>query len=140
MIELPNESAKIQRMRELYQEMEPDCFYKNHYELAKLTHSQGITAADWKEFLTIPSVSEYVEQELTMLIRAEQRALFKDISKNSRSVGLAQMINALQKTVDGNATKTGPIFIYTYVPVNEQEQHAENVRKLDTDPFRVRNE
>ena len=64
------------------------------------------------------------------------RKLLKDISSNSRSVGTAQMLTALNKMLETTNTKEGPIFIYTYVPPNIKESNSGNVRILKKDPFR----
>ena len=46
---------------------------------------------------------------------------------NSKSVGQAQLINALVKIDEAAANKTGPVFIYSYVPLNEEQKYAPNV-------------
>jgi hypothetical protein len=134
MIALPGQPEHIQALREIYNGMEPDVFYKNHWELSKLTKH---TPQEWKEFLMLPAVAEYIDQELNILIETEKRAILKDISKNQRSVGTSQMLNAVDKILNANASRTGPAFIYTYVPLNESEQHAPNVVRLEKDPFRI---
>ena len=46
---------------------------------------------------------------------------------NSKSVGQAQLINSLIKIDEAVSNKTGPVFIYTYVPLNEEQKFAPNV-------------
>ncbi len=134
MIELPGASKRIQDMRDVYEAKEPEVFFQNHWELAKTT---DYTAAEWKQFLMLPAVSEYISQELNMLIETQRRAILKDLSKNQRSVGTAQLLNALDKVLAGSELRSGPVFIYTYVPLNDQEAKAPNVKELTTDPFRT---
>lgn len=134
MIELPNAPERVQELRDIYEAMEPDVFYKNHWDLAKDT---GITAQEWKHFLMLPAVAEYVSQELNMLIENQRRAILRDLNKNQRSVGTAQILNALDKVLSGTNTRDGPIFIYSYVPLNEQERTAPNVIELKRDPFKT---
>lgn len=107
----------------------------NHYDFAEVT---VITDPQlWKEFLQLEPVSEYITEEFNAIQDSELRKLILDIN-NSSSVGKAQLINALQKQLKehSNAKKTGPAFIYTYVPLNVEEQNAENVEVLKHDPFR----
>ena len=134
MIELPGAPANIQKMRDIYESMEPDVFYKNHWELAAISK---MPASEWKQFLLLPPVAEYISQELNILIETKRRAILKDLDKNQRSVGTAQILNALDKVITGDGARTGPVFIYTYVPLNEQEVNAPNVVELQKDPFRV---
>ena len=108
----------------------------NHYDFAELSEVTD-DPQDWKEFLQIEPVSEYITEEFNAIQDSELRKLILDIN-NSSSVGKAQLINALQKQLKEHADdkKTGPAFIYTYVPLNPEEQNAENVEVLDHDPFR----
>lgn len=134
MIALPNAPASIQKMRDIYETLEPDVFYKNHWQLSAMTN---IPASEWKQFLLLPAVAEYISQELNLLIETQRRTILKDLDKNQRSVGTAQILNALDKVIAGDGTRSGPVFIYTYVPLNEQEINAPNVTELTKDPFRV---
>jgi hypothetical protein len=134
MIELPGAPEAYQKMRDIYETMEPEVFYKNHWQLAAMTN---IPASEWKQFLLLPPVAEYISQEFNLLIETQRRTILKDLDKNQRSVGTAQILNALDKVIAGDGTRTGPVFIYTYVPLNAQEANAPNVVELTRDPFRV---
>jgi len=108
----------------------------NHYDFAEVSEVTE-DPQDWKEFLQIESVSEYITEEFNAIQDSELRKLILDIN-NSSSVGKAQLINALQKQLKEHADdkKTGPAFIYTYVPLNPEEKNASNVEVLKNDPFR----
>lgn len=111
----------------------------NHYDFAEVTDIDD--PQEWKEFLQIEPIAEYITEEFNAIQDSELRKLILDIN-NSSSVGKAQLINALQKQLKENAgsEKSGPAFIYTYVPLNPEEQHADNVEVLDSDPFRTASE
>lgn len=108
----------------------------NHYDFAEISEVTD-DPQEWKAFLQIEPVSEYITEEFNAIQDSELRKLILDIN-NSSSVGKAQLINALQKQLKEHANdqKTGPAFIYTYVPLNPEEQNAENVEVLKDDPFR----
>ena len=108
----------------------------NHYDFAEISKVTN-DPQDWKEFLQIEPVSEYITEEFNAIQDSELRKLILDIN-NSSSVGKAQLINALQKQLKEHADdkKTGPAFIYTYVPLNPEERNADNVEVLQNDPFR----
>lgn len=108
----------------------------NHYDFAEVSRVTD-NPQDWKEFLQIEPIAEYITEEFNAIQDSELRKLILDIN-NSSSVGKAQLINALQKQLKEHADdkKTGPAFIYTYVPLNPEECNAENVEVLSNDPFR----
>lgn len=116
----------------IYKKLGDGAFAMNHYDLAKITdiHDSEI----WKVFLMDPKVSDWIQEELALVQASELNKLLSNISK-SNSVGRAQLINALTKLKDGVSQKDGPTFIYMYVPLDEQQEHAPNVVKLNQDPF-----
>lgn len=109
----------------------------NHYDFAEVSDVSS-DPQEWKEFLQIEPISEYISEEFNAIQDSELRKLILDIN-NSSSVGKAQLINALQKQLKENAgsEKTGPAFIYSYVPLNPEERTADNVEVLENDPFRT---
>ncbi len=108
-----------------------DAFYKTHYELSELT---AFDALSWRKFLTHPKVTDWLNQEMALVQQAKLRSLMKDLDNNSKSTGLPQLINALSNQVDKKTKNAdGPIFIYTYVPLNKQEINAPNVQLAETD-------
>ena len=61
--------------------------------------------------------------------------MLKDVDTN-KNTGQAQLLNTLLNQTKQNNKKEGPVFIYTQIPLNEAEQHAENVVMVDgIDPF-----
>lgn len=108
----------------------------NHYDFAEVTSVND--PQEWKEFLQIPPISEYITEEFNAIQDSELRKLIMNISDSS-SVGKAQLINAMQKQLkeNENSGKTGPAFIYCYVPLNDEEINADNVEVLDRDPFKT---
>lgn len=117
---------------EQFMALEAKAISMNHYDLARITTVQDVSL--WKKFLTDPEVSAYIEQEAAILAQTELRKLAQDVS-DSRSVGQAQLINAMSKLTDTKTTKEGPIFIYTYVPLSANQLQAENVVVEDHDLF-----
>lgn len=115
-----------------YKRLGETAFAMNHYDLAKTTDVHD--AETWKIFLMEPKVADWIQEELSILQNSELNKLLANISK-SRSVGQAQLINALTKLKDGVLQKDGPVFVYMYVPLDAQQEHADNIVKLDADPF-----
>lgn len=114
----------------IFLSLKEDGLFLSHYQLAECTKIQD--AFIWKEFLMDPKTVDYVTSEMNIIRTA---AINKMVSKapNSNSVGQSQLINALQKLDEKAAHKEGPVFIYSYVPLNREQKQAPNVRTVDTD-------
>lgn len=101
----------------------------SHYQLAQMTDITD--AIMWKEFLIDPRTADYVASEMQIIRSAAINEMVQK-APNSRSVGQSQLINALQKLDESASHKEGPVFIYSYVPLNEQQKAAPNVRICDS--------
>lgn len=123
-----------QKLLKEFKNKAPECFAYHHYDLAKFT---SIKDPDlWRDFLKEPDVKDWINEERNLMNSAELQKLLTDIS-NSNSIGQAQIINALQKLTEktDKINENGPKFIYTYIPLNEQQKQADNVIVLNNDPF-----
>lgn len=122
--------------QELWNEIQKygqDALAWNHYELASKTAINNPVV--WKSFLQQPDVIEWIESENDLIQSAELRRLIQNIGKN-KSTAQSQALSVLLKATEGQDSKAdGPIFIYTYVPLNPEQEAAINVHKLDKDPF-----
>lgn len=107
----------------------------NHYEFFKETGEFSVDV--WRTFLTLPAVEEWFEQERNLLQSTELAKLTTNLKTNS--VGQAQLISAYTRFQNDTKqnTNTGPIFIYSYVPLNQEQRHAPNVQELKEDIFFV---
>lgn len=105
----------------------------SHFDLAQMT---AITDTEpWIEFLKDPRVADSINEELTIYKEAQQRKLISRATTHDKSVGTAQMINALGKAMETETAKTGTMMIYSYVPLNAREAQAPNVRSESRDIF-----
>ena len=105
----------------------------NHYDLAK-EFPEETTSEDWKTFLTTTEVQEWIKSEVGMVQESELKKLVKNISQ-SRSVGQAQVMSTLSKLTETKLSKSGPVFIYSYVPLNPEEAQATNTQEEVEDVF-----
>lgn len=120
------------KMWQAFLETGKEGLYADHYKLTEIT---GLfTPSDWKEFLLQPPVVEHIRVEMELIRKAAINELFSKAG-DSNSVGKAQLMNAIAKYDEDNQAKEGPIFIYTYVPLNPEQAKADNVRQLTEDIF-----
>ena len=107
-----------------FTELGEKALYLNHYQLAMETRIKD--AIIWKIFLTDPRIADYISSEMSLIRNASINEIIHK-APNSKSVGQAQLINALVKIDESAANKNGPVFIYTYVPLNNEQKYAPNV-------------
>lgn len=107
-----------------FTELGEKALYLNHYQLAMETRIKD--AIVWKIFLTDPRIADYISSEMSLIRNASINEIIHK-APNSKSVGQAQLINALVKIDESAANKNGPVFIYTYVPLNNEQKYAPNV-------------
>lgn len=105
----------------------------NHYDLVLKTNIG--TPELWKEFLMETDVSEFIQQETAILQDAEFRNILLNTTREN-SVGRAQLINAMLSVSNKQQKKDGPIIIYSYIPLNEQQLKASNIEINKKDPFK----
>lgn len=123
----------LEECNEVFNNMDPEeAVYMNHYELAS---NSAITSEVWKKFVTHPEVSEWLMEEVELMKRSQYNKMIQNANNANRSVGAAQMINALDKSLNKQVTADGPAFIYTYVPVATNQRNAGNQRTEDEDIF-----
>ena len=83
----------------------------------------------------MPEVVEYIRVEMEIIRKAAMNELVANAG-DSNSVGKAQLLNAITKQDEDISVKDGPVFIYTYVPLNSEQEKAPNVFKEKTDIFK----
>ena len=116
-----------------YKNLGADALKSNHYALAAST---PITDPQlWKEFLMEPDVADFINQETALLQQAEFRNILLNTNKDA-SAGRAQLINAMMSVNQKQQKKDGPIVIYSYIPLNDEQIKAPNIEINKTDPFR----
>lgn len=123
----------FEELKELFSEGLPKTLAMNHYDLAQAY--PDTSSEEWREFLTNPEIEQWITTELSLIQNAELSKIITSINQHGNSVGRAQIINSLVKLQDNKSTKEGPIFIYTHVPLDKNEQQAPNTEKLKLNIF-----
>ena len=130
-IDFESHEKDMLSMQKAFNHIGLDALYMNHYELAdNSTHSP----LEWRVFLTDARVIEHLEQEQVLMQKVSIMKMLKDVDQ-TKSTATAQLMNTLINNVGQAKTKEGPIFIYTYIPLNKEERNAPNTFTADSDPF-----
>lgn len=122
-IDFKETETQFKDLQELFNALGQDALYLTHYELAERT---GESPISWKKFLMDPRVSAFIAEEMAMLEKIKAAVMLSTVDTN-KNTGQAQLLNTLLNRTKGNDKKEGPVFIYTQVPLNKQEQGAANV-------------
>lgn len=125
-IEFNEDETEFIELQELFNSIGQRALFMSHYELAEASDESPIK---WKKFLMDPRVSAFIAEEMDMLKRSKVAVMLKDVDTN-KNTGQAQLLNTLLNQTKGVERKEGPVFIYTQVPLNDQERHADNVREM----------
>ena len=107
-----------------FKQLGENALYLNHYQLAAETNIKD--PIRWKVFLTDPRIADYISSEMNLIRTASINKITHE-APNSKSVGQAQLINALVKIDETASDKSGPVFIYSYVPLNDEQAFAPNI-------------
>lgn len=122
-IAFKEEETELLRLQDLFNTVGTRALFMSHYELADETAESPIT---WKQFLMDPRVSAFIAEEMDMLKKSKVAVMLNQVDTN-KNTGQAQLLNTLLNQTKGSDKKEGPVFIYTYVPLNDQEVNAGNV-------------
>ena len=86
----------LHQMASIYQDNLPDSLYLNQYQLAE---QFGFTARQWNEFLKVPEVDLFIEQEVAQIAEiGARKALAKLISGDSDSSDIQAAREILSKS------------------------------------------
>lgn len=130
-IDFKESEQDLLELQELFNALDTEeAIFMNHYQLADIT---GQPADAWKRFLTHPGVVTWMSQELQLYKEYQLKQMIKNATDNDKSVGAAQMINSLTKSLIEDTVKTGPIIIYTHVPLTENQREGTTVETIELD-------
>lgn len=119
----------LTELQDLMNGIGQNALYMSHYELAEQT---GMSPISWKKFLLDPRVAAFISEEMDLLKRAKVSTMLSTVDTN-KNTGQAQLLNTLLNQTKNTNRKEGPVFIYTHIPLNSQEEHAPNVATNITD-------
>lgn len=128
-IEFKDNEELYKELEDLFNGIGSEALFLTHYELAERTATSPI---DWKNFLMDPRVNAFIAEEMEMLKRSKVAIMLNQVDTN-KNTGQSQLLNTLLNQTKVQETKEGPVFIYTQVPLNAEEQHAENVVIINAD-------
>lgn len=119
-IKFKDEETKFIELQDYFNNIGEQALFMSHYELAEVS---GESPIDWKQFLMDPRVVAFVAEEMDMLKKSKVAVMLSQVDTN-KNTGQAQLLNTLLNQTKASDRKEGPVFIYTQIPLNEEEEHA----------------
>ncbi len=123
----------------LNEQFYPDVLQWNHYELWQKS-GKMFTPEDWKRFRLHDKVDEWYTEEIILIAKQKQVKLLStagDRTSVADSQALNQVTSFLERNKQDNVEQVK--FIYSFVPLNENEEKAENVRVIKNIPIEIEN-
>lgn len=115
---------EFETLQKLFNGIGEQALYMNHYQLAEQTGESPIA---WKRFLMDQRVATLINEELELIKKSKVAVMLSQVDTN-KNTGQAQLLNTLLNQTKATDRKEGPVFIYTMVPLNTQEQGAKDVK------------
>lgn len=124
-----SQDHKLYYLQEAWNTLDPEtALTYSQFDLAKKT---DYSIEEWAKFLKDGQVASYLNEEIELYKQAQMRKLIQKATLNDKSVGTAQMLNAIGKTMDDDQAEQN-FFIYSYVPPTVNEGHSPLVRQEDS--------
>ena len=115
----------------------PECLEWSHYELWK-NSGKMFTPYEWKEWRLDQRVDDWYHSELLIIVQNRAVKLLSKAGDN-KSVGETQALTQVMNFLDKNkrTAKQETKFIYSFIPLNINEEAAENVKVLQNIPSEI---
>jgi hypothetical protein len=115
----------------------PTILQWNHYELWQKS-GKMFNPEDWKRFRLHDKVDEWYTEEIILIAKQKQVKLLStagDRTSVADSQALNQVTAFLERNKNDNVEQVK--IIYSFVPLNENEEKAENVRIINNIPTEI---
>ena len=110
---------------------------KTYYELWKSNTS--IELLVWRNFYTDSRVQAFYNLEFELGLKAKKNILLQQVGENKSTATNQALISILKREEDTEIeADSGKIFVYSFIPLNQQEEHADNVKILENIPKEIR--
>ena len=117
----------------------PEILKWSHIELFNASADKTLTILDWKSFLMDSRVQAWINDEIYLIMRSKTVSLLDKLG-DDRSTATVQALTALMKstTEEANKIDDGKIFIYSFMPLTNEERRLNNAQVLNSIPDEVR--
>lgn len=128
----------LQEYNKLYQQ-HPDLLNWDIRQIAMRSTNKNITISDWRNFLLDSRVQKWMSDEQYLKMQAKRNSLLDKVGDNN-STATVQALTAIMKATDDDQDRLedNHIYIYSFMPLTNEEERLNNAQVLDSIPDEVR--
>lgn len=117
----------------------PDIIGWNYPDLYKHSKDKELTITDWKLFILDSRVRTWINDEIYLINKTKQVELLNRVGTD-HSTATVQALTSLMKANEDedNRIDDSKIFIYSFMPLTDQERRLNNVNYLRAIPDEVK--
>lgn len=117
----------------------PDILQWNHIDLYKASKDKSLKIIDWKNFIMDTRFQTWLNEEIYILSQAKKVNLLNKVGDNN-STATVQGLSALLRATENETNKIddGKIFIYSFMPLTDEEGRLNNAQKLSAIPDEIK--
>ena len=109
---------------------------KTYYQLWK--DNKEVELHIWRQFYTDKRVQEFYEKEFELSLKAKRNVLLRQVGENHSTATVQGLMSILKRDEEALIEDDdGKIFIYSFIPLNQNEEHLENVKILKNIPKEI---
>lgn len=144
-IPISSNETKFIKMLTLYDKLcesnMPDILEWDHVYLFRETKKENphLTVSDWKNFLLDARIKNWINEEVSILIRSKQLQMISKLGED-RSTATVQAFSALMRSTEEDLNKIddNKIFIYSFMPLSNEEKRLNYAQILNSIPNEIR--
>lgn len=108
-------------------------------QIANACKNPKITINDWRNFLLDSRVQKWMSDEQYLKMQAKRNSLLDKVGDNN-STATVQALTAIMKATDDDQDRLedNHIYIYSFMPLTQEEERLNNAQVLDSIPNEVR--
>lgn len=118
----------------------PEILKWTHLDLLQHSTDKSISLKNWRDFILDTRVKNWIKEELSIIIQSKQLELLNKVG-DDRSTATVQALSAIMRIDnedDANRIDDNKIFIYSFMPLTDQERRLNNAQVLDSIPIEVK--
>lgn len=128
----------LEEYNKLYQQY-PNLLNWDIRQIATHCTNKNITISDWRNFLLDSRVQKWMSDEQYLKMQAKRNSLLDKVGDNN-STATVQALTAIMKATDDDQDRLedNHIYIYSFMPLTNEEERLNNAQVLDSIPDEVR--
>ena len=110
-----------------------------NWDIRKLTIETGISPVKWRNFLLDSRIQKWMADEQFLKMQTKRNELLEKVGDNN-STATVQALTTIMKATDDDSDRLedNKVYIYSFMPLTNEEERLNNAQVLDSIPAEVR--